>query len=145
MRDWENEFAEKPTRSTLKVGLWVLGVCAVLALVIIPLSFVLGWLGKAAEVAGPENVSTQYATVIEDWNAMQAAAGNYCSAKNSKTDENSPTLVEDPAFAYAAQYRHITVDYNRRMNNIFEGGVVGPSGYPKTAPSLEEAAREAGC
>lgn len=145
MTDPYRQFEDAPLRSSIRWGVGAAAVIGVLILVAIVLSFVLGWIGKAAEVAGPENVSTQYHQVIQDWNAMEAAAGNYCSAKNSKPGPNSPELVEDPAFAYAAQYRHITVDYNERQNNIFEAGVVGPSGYPRQAPSLDEAAQEAGC
>lgn len=138
MRNWETEFESKPARSTFKVGAWVVGAVVVLGAIVVVGNFALGWFSTAAKVAGPENVTEQYHAVIEDWNAMQAAAGNYCSAQNTEQGPNSPSLVEDPAFAYAATYRHITVDYNERQNNIFEAGVVGPGGYPKTAPTLEE-------
>lgn len=47
-------------------------------------------------------------------------------------------LVESPAFAYGATYRGIVVDYNRRQKNIFEAGLVGPSGYPKEVPNMAD-------
>jgi hypothetical protein len=99
--------------------------------------FALGWFNKAGEVAGPANVSSQYQKVISDWNSMQQAAINACAAKDSSKQSGDPTLLEDPSFAYQAVYRHIVVDYDTRQNDIFEAKLVGPSGYPRTAPSLE--------
>lgn len=129
-------------RHPVRTGLLIAGSAFALLVILAVLGFALGWVNKAAQVAGPENVSSQYHYVIEDYNALEAAAGNYCAAKNSKPSANSPELVEDPAFAYAAQYRHITVDYDERQNNIFEAGVVGPSGYPRNAPTLDEMTRQ---
>lgn len=111
---------------------------AVVALVLFfgALGWLVGWFGAGRDVASPANVRAQYAEVIGDWQAMEAAAGNYCQARAAKADQNSPTLLEDPAFAYAASYRRIAVDYNRRQANIFESRLVGPKGYPREAPRL---------
>jgi hypothetical protein len=140
MTSWDdrgNELERRPWSTSVKWGLGVIAAIVVLSVAYIPAHFALGWFSTAANVAGPGNVTEQFHAVIGDWNAMQAAAGNYCQAKDTPQGPNSPALVEDPAFAYAAQYRHITVDYNERQNNIFEAGVVGPNGYPKNAPSLD--------
>lgn len=112
-----------------------IGLALIVLLMVV--GFGLSWLGAAGEVAGPNNVRSQYAGVIGDWNALEAAAENACGA----ADQNSqagPTLLEDPALAYKAQYRHIAVDFNRRQQNIFEAKAVGPSGYPPSAPTLTE-------
>jgi hypothetical protein len=132
-----DRFTDHPARTTFKWVAVIAGICVALAIIIGTIGWIGGWFSTAANVAGPGNVTTQYHAVIEDYNALQAAAGNYCQAKDTPQGPNSPSLIEDPAFAYAAQYRHITVDYNERQNNIFEAGVVGPSGYPKQAPSLD--------
>lgn len=133
-----DRFEQKPVGTTIRWGIVLIFVCTVLIVVGGVAHFALGWLGAAADVAGPDNVKTQYATVIEDWNAMEVAAQNACAAENTPDSKQGPTFLEDPSFAYAAQYRHITVDYNRRQNNLFEAKVVGPGGYPRVAPSLEE-------
>ena len=144
MTGWDDRadrFERHPLATSVRWGLGVLAVVAVLALAYIPLHFALGWFSAATKVAGPENVQAQYHGVIQDWNALEAAAGNYCAAKDAPESPNGPSLVEDPAFAYRAQYLHITVYYNTRQNNIFEAGLVGPGGYPKQAPTLDEAVR----
>lgn len=122
---------------------WGAGALVLLmALVIVAglLRFAFGWLGAAGEVAGPGNVKTQYSAVIEGWNALEAAAANACGA-SADAGEQGPTFLEDPAFAYQAQYRRIAIDYNRRQANIFEARLVGPKGYPASAPSLAEMQR----
>jgi hypothetical protein len=109
--------------------------------VVLALGWLIGWFNAATEVVSPANVRTQYHAVITDWNAMGVAAENACNASDSGNSEQGPTLLEDPAFAYKAQYRHITVDYNARQNNIFEAEQVGPSGYPRVAPTLSQMQR----
>ncbi len=124
----------------LKIGLWILGLIVV-GLVI---SFVVGWISFAnsyvnagRQIISPENISKQYALVIGDWQGLLTATGNACSAVNAAPNSNSPTLVENPAFAYAAQARTIRSDYNRRQHNLFESKLVGPKGYPATVPDQQ--------
>lgn len=135
-RTWEDrydEFERRPKRTALK---WIVGIGGVLIVVGIGIG-ILNWAGawanKAAEVVAPPNVEKQYTRVIDNWEALYASAENACIAKSS-TDENSPTFVESPEAAYAATFRKIVIDYNRRQANIFEAGFVGPPGYPKEVP-----------
>lgn len=130
-------FTRHPILSGIGGFAAIIGLFLVIGLLGLAGHFVFGWFGKAASVAGPENVSTQYHEVIVDWNGMQQAAINACGATSSAKQTGDPTLLEDPAFAYKALYRKIVVDYNTRQNNIFEAKLVGPSGYPRVAPSLE--------
>jgi preprotein translocase subunit SecF len=127
----------RPVRTTIRWGIVALTVAVVLILVAGVVSFGLRWLNAGAEVAGSANVKGQYAAVIEDWNALEAAAANSCGAVDAGSEEGA-TFLEDPAFAYKAQYRHIAVDFSRRQQNIFEAEIVGPSGYPRMAPRLAE-------
>lgn len=131
-------FTRHPILSGIGGFAAIIALFVVISIIALVGYFALGWFNKAAEVAGPENVSSQYEAVIGDWNAMEAAAVNACAAENSAKQENDPTLLEDPSFAYQAKYRQIAVDFNRRQQNIFEAKAVGPSGYPRTAPSLGE-------
>lgn len=97
-----------------------------------------GWFGEAKRVTSPANVTNQYATVIGDWQALITESQNACSAVRAAHSADDPTFVEDPALAYEARYRSTRADYNRRMQNIFEAGLVGPHGYPRTVPNLSE-------
>lgn len=128
--------ADRPKRTLAK---WFGGFLAVLLVLTIgfgALSWVLSWGGEAKRVTGVENVREQYATVIEDWQAMEAAAANACQAKDAAREQGDPTIVESPSLAYDSQYRRIVVDYNRRQANLFEARLVGPKGYPRVAPTL---------
>lgn len=143
-REWEKRgeraygtFTRHPILSSLGGFGALVALFVVIGLISLVGHFALGWFNKAADVAGPENVSTQYAKVIEDWNSLEAEAINACGAEDVASQSGDPTLLEDPAFAYKAQFRRTAVDFNRRQQNIFEAKIVGPSGYPQTAPSLE--------
>lgn len=95
-----------------------------------------GYVNKGEKVLGADNMEDQYKRVITDYNSLQTSADNACAAQGEQNkDDSDPTLVEGPALAYAATYRKIWVDYNTRMNNIFEAGFVGPPGYPRRIPN----------
>lgn len=129
-------FADRPKRTLAK---WLGGLLVLIVVFAIgfgALSWVLSWGGEAKRVTGVENVREQYATVIEDWQAMQAAAENACQAASATQSQGDPTIIEAPSLAYDAQYRRIAVDFNRRQANLFEARLVGPKGYPRTAPTL---------
>lgn len=131
---WGGRFTRHPV-------LWTIAIVVALFLAANSLGFFGSWFNAGREIVSPANVKTQYHAVITDWNAMEVAAENACNASNSGNGEQGPTLLEDPAFAYKAQYRHVTVDYNTRQNNIFEAEQVGPSGYPRVAPNLSQMQR----
>ncbi|HTU15661.1 MAG TPA: hypothetical protein VMF31_10710 [Solirubrobacterales bacterium] len=112
-----------------------IGVFLVVFLGLSALGFGLSWFNTGKDIVSPENVKTQYAAVIEGYESLEATAANACAATGAETDN---TLLEDPEFAYAAQYRKVAIDYNRRTANVFEAGKVGPPGYPDRAPALAE-------
>lgn len=130
----------------------IIGVVVAALLLIFVLGLVIdacdvgnGYRKEGKRVVGVENVKEQNRAIIEDWNSMEAAAANACGAKDTKKDEDDPTLVEDPSLAYSAKYRQIRVDYNSRMANLYEAqavrGLPLPSNlksYPKVAPTLRE-------
>jgi hypothetical protein len=102
------------------------------------------WGGEAARITNPDNVREQNTAILDAWESLQATAGNVCSVRNAVRGDASPTLVEDPAFAFEATYRRIKATYDRRMSNLFEARAVRdlplPSdldGLPRRAPILE--------
>ncbi len=137
-----DRLADRPVRTAIRWGLGILAVVAVLTLAVGAVGFVGGWFNAGKDIVSPTNVKAQYAAVIEDWEAMQAAAANACQARTAARADGDPTLVESPALAYEAQYRRIAVDYNRRRANLFEAKIVGPKGYPSRAPTLRQVQQE---
>lgn len=145
-------FSDRPKRTALK---WFLGLLAVIAVVGI-IGGVFGlfgaWFGETKRLAGPQHSREQVTAVLDLSTSMEATAGNVCGAVNSRSTQDSPTLVEDPAFAYKAMYRKLKAEYDRRMGNFFEAAVTRKlpipaaiGGLPKRAPTLEEAMAAAGC
>ncbi len=145
---WE-ERAERFSEHPWRVGLKWLAAFAVFCLVVSAIfgavSWVSSWGGEAKRITSPQNVREQNTAIVEDYEAMDAAAANACGAKTAAQGEDDPTLVEDPALAYKATYRRIRVDYNRRMANLYEAQAVRhlplPSNlrsYPEVAPTLEQ-------
>lgn len=137
--DWTDrqagKLADHPKGTILKWFLGLVALVIVLGVFFSAIGFIGDWGSSAKKIVSPANVETQYQAVIDDWQALKAAAQNACDAKTSKTDENSPTFLGgDPSLAYAQTYRRVVVDYNRRQHNLFEAKLVGPKGYPRTIP-----------
>jgi hypothetical protein len=149
---WEDRYeraSQDPLREALK---WAMGIIAFIVVVSVVwglISWVGSWGNEAKRITSPQNVREQNTAIVGDYEAMDAAAANACGAKSAVAGESDPTLVEDPAFAYKAQYRRIRVDYNRRMANLYEAQAIRhlplPSNlrsYPQVAPTLEEKMHE---
>lgn len=134
-------FERSPFLSLFKWAAILVAVLLVIGAIFGVGSFVSRWVGTGAEIVGPTNVKEQHRLVIGEWEALQQEAANACAARTAPQNAQSPSFLEDPAFAYAAKYRDTRAGYNRRMNNLFEAGIVAPSGYPKIAPTLEEMQR----
>ena len=128
------DLADHPGRTALKWLLGFIGILLVIGLVAGIGNLIGAWGNEAKRVVSPENVTNQFDMVISDWQDMQIAADNACTATKSARQDGDPVMVEDPAQAYAASYRRIASDYNSRQQNIFKAGKVGPPGYPKIAP-----------
>lgn len=123
-------------QTPLGLGLKILAIIVALGIVFSIIGWFGGWFNEAKRVTSPNNVRNQYATVIGDWQALISEAQNACSAVRAARSDDDPTFVEDPALAYEAKYRSTRNDYNRRQQNIFEAGLVGPRGYPRTVPNF---------
>lgn len=140
--------ADRPGRTVVK---WLIAL-AVLVLVSSAIFGVVSWIsswgGEAKRLTGPEHSREQVTAVLQDWNELQASAGNVCQAGEGRGGASDPTLIEHPEFAYAAQYRRIAADYSRRMSNFFEAAVTRKlpipdsiGNLPRSAPSLTQMER----
>lgn len=132
---------------TTSTVLWVMAIIIVFIILSTAVGFACGWLKTGADIVSPENVTKQYREVIGQYKKMEAAAERACSAvKSASSPESkaSPQFLEDPKLAYENAYTQLLPDYNRRQQNIFESELVGPKGYPRQAPTLEEMWAELG-
>lgn len=154
-RSWDDradEFEARPLRTAFK---WLLGVALLLLLVmaiLTPFNAGFAWLQEGARIAGPDNSREQTTAVLDDEKGMVAQAGNVCDIDRAgnTASPNDPQIVGgSPRFQYAALYRRLKADYDRRMANFFEANVTRslpiPSalgGLPKEAPPLEQRLRD---
>jgi hypothetical protein len=128
---------DHPWRSFFKA----LGVVVVIVVVIGAVGGVVGWaagwFNGAAEVTGFQNTKNQNTAVIGLYKSLEAQAANVCEVGETEAPEGT-IITESPSFAYAAKYRETAAIYNRRQQNLFEAGIVGPPSLPDTAPTLKE-------
>jgi len=141
-------FERRPWHAAGRWFATVLGIVLVLGAGFGLVGWISGWGGEAARITGPDNVREQNTAILDAWESLQATAGNVCSVSSAAPGDASPTLVEDPTFAYEATYRRIKATYDRRMSNLFEARAVRdlplPSDLdrlPRRAPTLERALR----
>jgi hypothetical protein len=132
---------DHPWRMLTKVILFIV----VIAIVIGIIGWIGGWFSEAGRVTGVENVRQQTTLLRQDYESLKATAANACDAeKNAGTPSpNDPQIVSgDPALQYKATYRSTQADYDRRMTNAFEAGIIKGSPFlsslPNPAPTLAE-------
>lgn len=140
-----DDFTRHPVRKALK---W-LGILFLIILALGAFTRVTGFLGlwadEAQRIVSPDNVREQFTKVQEDWQRLQESADKVCQAQGStEGGRTAPTFVEDPLIAMKNTYYSARSDYNRRMNNIFEGRKVGPPGYPRNVPVIEATVKPKG-
>ncbi len=140
------EFGDHPWRVALKWGVGIIALFAVLAVVLIPITGIISWGSEAKRITGPDNTREQYTEIIRDKTDMDQAVGNVCSIVRAgvEHDDADPLLVESPTLAYEGTYRRAKADYDRRMENAFEGGLIrkytslgDAERFPSPAPTLE--------
>jgi hypothetical protein len=155
-RRWEDreaEFERRPWWMSLKVGLGIIALGAVLIVVGAIVSGALDWGGEGKRITGPDNTREQYTEIIRDKADMDAAMGNICTVRRSlakgDVSGDAPVLVESPELAYEGTYRRAKADYDRRMENAFEGGLIkkytslgDEDRFPHPAPTLEDRVAE---
>lgn len=138
-----DQFDRHPWGTGLKWFVIICGALLVLGFIGGVTGLIGDWGNEGRRIVSPENVREQHTQIINNWQAMEAAAQNSCQAKGTKKGPDDATILEDPNLAYDARYREIAIDYNRRMTNWFEGHAVAPHNCgdqdcPRLAPSLAE-------
>lgn len=153
-QEWDDRADRAYSRLTYRpkrtVGGWFLkglAVIIVLAIIIGAISWVASWGSETARITGVENTKSQATQVTQLWQDLTAAADNACSAgadgsTSEKSDPNNPVLIESPGQAYISLYRRHRAEYNRKMNNFFETGIIRNypflKDYPRRVPNYPE-------
>jgi hypothetical protein len=106
--------------------------------------WVVRWLMVPADVASPENVKKQWASIYQHLEALDATAQQICSAERAVASANSASQAEEATqrrsqlMAYEQNYARIQGEYNAKLRNAFEAKHVKPSDVPDKAPALAD-------
>ena len=128
---------KEDTKSVIGWGFWALGIVLVFAIGI----FLVRWALVPTEVYSPENVSKQWAFAYEYSEKLKMGAVQVCIAEKAvaaATTDNEAAQRRSQLMAYEQNYARMWADYNARLKNNFEAGLVAPSDVPDKAPTLEE-------
>jgi hypothetical protein len=135
----------KPERGLMIWGLkwWIWIVIAVIAMGAVAGigSWLFGWFSVPGEITSPENVKKQWAFAYQYDESLHAAARQVClteKALNTAESDTEKTQRRSQLLAYETNYTRIEAEYNAKLRNAFEAGLVKPPDVPKTAPSLDE-------
>lgn len=125
------------------LGLFLKFVALLIALSIFfgVIGFFSGWFSEGKRIISPDNVKEQYAQIYQDYESLQATAGNVCGledALESATSDEVREQRQSQLLASEQNYRRIAAEYDARWSNVFEAKVVGPRDTPTEAPDLEE-------
>jgi hypothetical protein len=153
-QEWDDRadraYSNLTYRPKRTVGRWFLkglAVIIVLAVIFGVISWVGSWGSETARITGVDNTKAQATQVNDLWQNLTAAADNACGAgadgsSSERSNPNDPVLVEDPALAYTAKYRSLRAEYNRKMSNFFETGIIREypflKSYPRHIPNYKE-------
>jgi hypothetical protein len=113
----------------------------VAAIVLLALSFALGWIAWPFDLGSRQNVEEQFRTGYELNESLQGTAQAVCTTEkafNSETDANLKSQRQSQLLAYETNYARLSADYDAWSRNIFEGGIVRPADLSARAPSLSE-------
>jgi hypothetical protein len=130
-----------PDRSLTVFGIkWYLWLLAA-AVVVAAGAFVYNWVVLPLRITGEENVRKQWTWAYTQYEALQATAQQVCSAEkavNSAASDTERTQRNTQLFAYENNYARLAGEYDARMRNAFEAGLVRPPDLPANAPTLTD-------
>lgn len=120
------------------IAKWLLlGVIVIVVLGVV--GWALRWASVPGEVFSPENVREQWAFAYQYDESLQAAARQVCTAEQAvgtSESANERTQRRTQLLALEQNYARIQAEYNARLRNAFEAGLVAPSDVPARAPEL---------
>lgn len=131
----------KPDKTlTWFVTRWWLWTLVILLLMVIG-AWVLGWITMPWQIISPENIRKQWTWGYDQYESLQAVAQQVCTAEravNAATSDTERTQRQTQLIAYENNYARLAADYDARMRNAFEAGLVRPPDLPARAPTLQD-------
>lgn len=134
-----NEYRREATHHTLRWCLWIIVVMLLLAVGFGVGNWLYRWAATPGQVFSPENVRKQWDFAYQYRESLNAVAQQICGAERmlaKATSEVEATQRRSQQMAYEQNYAKIAAEYNARMRNAFQAGLVAPSDVPKQAPDL---------
>lgn len=127
----------------MSLGKWILLVVVCLFLVSGIWFVAIRWLQQPAEIISPENVRRQWEFAYNLEEDLWAQARIYCAAQEALAltdlgDQNAVNQRITHITVAEQNYSRMVSDYNARLRNLFEAGVVKPPDVVERAPSLGE-------
>lgn len=112
-----------------------------LVVVVLVFGFAAGWLSLPFDLFGRPNVQAQWTWAYDQYESLQATAQQICTAEGavqSAQTESERTQRTTQLIAYEQNYARLAADYDARMRNAFEAGLVAPPDVPRRAPTLAD-------
>lgn len=109
--------------------------------IMVPTGWALGWWAEPWRVTSAQNVREQWRFAYTYDESLQAAARQVCSADaalGSATTDTERTQRRSQLIALEQNYARIQAEYDARLRNAFEAGLVAPSDVPRKAPDLAQ-------
>ena len=104
-------------------------------------AWIFGWLAVPLRIFSQQNVEAQWTWGYDQYESLQAVSQQVCSAEKaiaSAQSDTERTQRQTQMLAYEMNYSRLAADYDARMRNAFQAGLVRPSDLPQRAPSLED-------
>lgn len=134
----------RPSRAAFS---WAVGWCILFLVGLCLLGTVasaLGWFGnwaaQPARIYSVENVREQWRFAYEGIESLEATARQACkfeAALSAATTDAERVQRQTQLLAVETNYDRIASDYNQRLRNALEGGLVRPPDVPERAPDLD--------
>lgn len=126
------------------VGLFakVLITAFVVFLLLTAASWVFGWISLVPDKTSRENVERQWGWAYNQITDLEASAQQICATEQVLADESlsdaERTTYRSTLLTYEQNYSRIAGDYNEKVRNAFEAGIIRPYDVPASAPTLTE-------
>ncbi len=137
----------KTTGFTMSWIFWLIGIVVLIGAVVGTINFVGGWASQPARIYGVENVREQWRFAYEYNESLSAIQDQYCTASRAvadSVDAEERSQRSSQRIAIENNYNRVKAQYDARLRNAFEAGLVAPADVPRRAPELSTTCSSSG-
>lgn len=135
-------YGRKDSEQVIGSGAWVIITILVLAIIALLMSWVFGWISLVPDKTSRENVEAQWGWAYGAITDLEAAGEQVCSVEVTLRNEDlsaaERTTYRATLLTYEQNYSRLAGDYNEKVRNAFEAGIIRPNDVPDRAPTLTE-------